>query len=804
MTVRRSSVLGVLLAAMVALVLPMAGQDAGASTGGAIQRAQEARLAGTWRRVLMIGAHPDDEDTELLTILTRGRGIETAYLSLTRGEGGQNLIGNELGRALGVLRTEELLAARSLDGGRQFFTRAYDFGFSKNAEETFRFWPHDSLIKDAVRIIRRFRPQVVVSVWSGTPRDGHGHHQVAGIVAREAFDAAGDAARFPELQREEGLAPWQPAKFYRSGRMDAAARAEVLDGGAIDAAEGQSLHQIAARSRSRHRSQDMGQLEDLGPSRVRVILEATAPGIVANDDSLFAGITPTAPLPDDPHRAVVALADAGVILDATTDDDEVVRGQELPVTVSVWNGGSRSVRADVTPLRQDGWTVRSEGCAGALGVVAPGELKRCKYLVTVWPDAAPSTPYFLRNGMDGASYLWGKDVALLGEPFEPPPVRARFQVTTASGEVVRTVREVQARSLDQGLGEIRRPIQVVPRIAVDLSPDKLLWPVGVRTRSFRVSLEHLAKDSSVAEVSLVVPPGWTAPKPQRVVLRREGERAAADFLVTAPRQAPPGDYEIATRVAVGADTLSLGVYRVRYPHVPPRNIITRAVSVVVLAPVALPPRATRIGYVRGAADRIPEALLNTGVPVRLLTGDALERAPLDSFQVIVIGPRAYEVDASLQRAHGRLMEWLERGGRLVVQYQQYPFLRGGFAPLPFTIASPHDRVTDEHAPVTLLAPTSPLLRTPNRIGPADFIGWVQERGLYFARSWDPAWTPLLEMHDPGDVAREGSLLVGKRGRGTVIYSGIAFFRELPAAVPGAWRLFMNLLDAGAPRAGRQP
>lgn len=786
-----------------ALAAPLHGQDAGAGTGGAIQRAQEARLAGTWRRVLMIGAHPDDEDTELLTILTRGRGIETAYLSLTRGEGGQNLIGSELGRALGVLRTEELLAARALDGGRQYFTRAYDFGFSKNAEETFRFWPHDSLIKDAVRIIRRFRPQVVVAVWSGTPRDGHGHHQVAGIVAREAFDAAGDPARYPELQREEGLAPWQPAKFYRSGRMDAAARAEVLDGGVIDPAEGQSLHQIAARSRSRHRSQDMGQLEELGPSKVRVILEATAPGITANDDSLFAGIAPSAPLPDDPHRAVVALADAGVIVDATADDDEVVRGQDVTVTVSVFNGGTQPVRADVTPLRQDGWTVRSEGCVGALGTVAPGELKRCKYQASVWSNTPPSTPYFLRIGMDGAFYLWGRDASLFGEPFEPAPVRARFTIATAAGEQVTTVREVQARSLDQGLGEVRRPIQVVPRIAVDLSPDKLLWPVGVRARTFRVSLEHLAKDSSAAEVSLVVPPGWIAPKPQRVVLRHEGERAAADFIVGVPAQAPPGDYEIAARVAVGADTLSAGIYRVRYPHVPPRNIVTRALSIVVLAPVALP-RATKIGYVRGAADRVPEALLNTGVPVRLLTGDALERAPLDSFRVIVIGSRAYEIDASLQRAHGRLMEWVERGGTLVVQYQQYPFLRGGFAPLPFTIASPHDRVTDEEAPVKLLVPTSPLLRTPNRIGPDDFNGWVQERGLYFARSWDKAWTPLLEMHDSGDVAREGSLLVGRRGRGTVIYTGIAFFRELPAAVPGAWRLFMNLLAAGESRPARQP
>lgn len=785
------------------IVAPLPAQGVGPGTGGAIRRAQEARLAGTWRRVLMVGAHPDDEDTGLLTILTRGEGVETAYLSLSRGEGGQNLIGNELGRTLGVLRTEELLAARALDGGRQFFARAYDFGFSKNAEETFRFWARDSLVKDAVRIIRRFRPQVVVSVWSGTPRDGHGHHQAAGLIAREAFDVAGDSTRFPELLREEGLAPWQPAKFYRSGRQDAAAPAHVLDGGVLDPAEGQTLSQIAMRSRSRHRSQDMGQLETLGPARVRVILEATAPGIVATSDSLFAGI-PAEPSPTtDRHRDAVALADAGVVLDVTTTDDEVVRGQLLTVSVTVFNGGRTPIQADVRPVRRRGWTARSEGCVGALATVAPGELRRCEYTTEVWSDAAPSTPDYLRHGMNLGVYRWGPDADLRGEPFEPPGVQAEFVVTLADGRTVRTVREVEARSLDQGLGEVRRPVQVVPRVAIDLAPDKLLWPVGTRRRTFRVTLEHLAKDSTNAEVSLLLPPGWPAVAPQRLTFRAEGERAVGDFVVTVPLQAPPGEYDIAAMVVVGNDTSSLGLYRLRYPHVRERNIVIPALAVVVYAPVVLP-RTAAIGYVRGAADRIPEALRNTGVSLRLLTGDALESGALDSFRVIVIGPRAYEVDPSLVRAHGRLMQWLERGGTLIVQYQQYPFLRGGFAPLPFTIASPHDRVTDEEAPVQLLQPASPLMRRPNRITATDFDGWVQERGLYFARSWDPAWTPLLEMHDEGDQPREGSLLVGRRGRGTVVYTGVAFFRQLPAAVPGAWRLFMNLLAVGEPATTRRP
>ncbi len=790
---------------LLATVAPVTAQGVGAGTGGAIRRAQEARLAGTARRVLLIGAHPDDEDTELLTILTRGQGVETAYLSLTRGDGGQNLIGTELGQALGVLRTEELLAARALDGGRQYFSRAYDFGFSKSPAEAFRFWPRDSLVKDAVRIIRRFRPQVVISMWAGTAIDGHGHHQAAGMVAREAFDAAGDASRFPELQREEGLSAWQPSKFYRSGRQERETPALVLDGGVLDPAEGQSLHQIAMRSRSLHRSQDQGRLEDPGPSSARVILVATAAGVRASvSDSLFAGVVVAPSTGEDSHSAGVRLADAGIILDLVADDDEVVRGQEVTVTATVWNGGPTPIQATILPLQRRGWTMPSGTCTTTLGVIAPGAMVQCRYTAAVSDDAEPTTPYFLRVGMNGASYRWDMtDPTLIGEPFESAPVAAAFTLRLASGDSIRTIREATARTLDQAVGEVRHPVQVVPRIAVDLSPDKLLWPIGVRARPFRVTLEHLAKDSSAAEVSLLLPPGWSTSAPKRVVLRHEGERAEAVFTVTAPARALSGEYAIAARVVTRGDTSDVGLTRVRYPHIRSRNIVTHARAVLVLDAVTFP-RTRAIAYVRGAADQVPEALRNTGLPVRVITGDAIEGSVLDSFRVVVIGPRAYEVDPALQRAHPKLMRWLERGGTLIMQYQQYPFLRGGFAPLPFTISSPHDRVAEEDAPVTVLVPMSPVFRTPNRIRAADFDGWTQERGLYFARSWDSAWTPLLEMHDSDDARREGSLLIGRRGRGTVVYTGLAFFRQLPAAVPGAWRLFMNLLALGDPLPARRP
>ena len=785
----------VLIAA--AAPVPLVAQEAGPGTGGIARLAEERRMVGNWRRVLMIGAHPDDEDTELLTILARGEGIETAYLSLTRGDGGQNLIGSELGVALGVLRTEELLAARRIDGGRQYFTRAFDFGFSKTMAETFAFWPRDSVLKDAVRIIRRFRPQVIVSVWSGTPADGHGHHQASGVLAFDAFHAAGDSARFPELLRDEGLQPWPVAKFYRSPRGAAnSPTTMVFDGGALDPVLGLSYRQIAVRSRDQHRSQNQGNYENIGPSRTRLGLIERAPGITGSDDSLFAGIPPEPPPANDPHRDAVKLIEVGLIFDATTDDDEVVPGQALPVTLSIWNTGRDTVVAGARPfILGGGFAVRGDECVGKLTAVAPGTVFSCKYTATVWSPGQFTAPYFLRTSQAGGMYRWTGNPAVWGEPFERRALAAEFIVQPRGAPEIRLVKEVQGRFLDPVLGEVRRGVAVVPRIAVELTPARLLWPRNTTRHPFRVSLENLARDSSDVTVSLVVPPTWQTAAPQRVHFAREGERATVDFIVTGPLNQPPGEYELSALVLHGADTLRQGLYRIRYPHIRAQNILTTATATVVVADVKFPV-LTAIGYVRGGGDGVPEALLNSGVPVRLLTGDALERGSLDGFTVIVIGARAYEVDESLRRAHPRLMRWLAAGGTLLVQYQQGPYLRGGYPPRPFTIFNPQDRVTDERAPVTLLATKHPALRIPNLITDRDFEDWIQERGLDFARSWDPAWTPILETHDEGDAPRSGGLLVARVGRGTVIYTGLAFFRQLPAAVPGAWRLFANLLALG--------
>lgn len=777
----------VILCALLLGVDPLAAQDGGPGTGGIVRLAQAQRAQAEHRRVLVIGAHPDDEDTELITILSRGMGVETAYLSITRGEGGQNLIGEELGAALGVVRTEELLAARAVDGGRQFFTRAVDFGFSKSAEETLTFWPREEVLADIVRVIRRFRPHVVVSVWSGTAADGHGHHIASGLLAREAFDAAQDPRRFPA----GGLAHWQPLKFYRDYR--ATGPGTTLQGGVLDPITGHSYRQIAARSRSQHRSQDMGTLEEVGPSERRIVLEAVASHLdIAADTALFAGI-PNPSRTGGPAADAVQLINQGTVLDAYTAAHEVVPGQQISVTLLAWNAGADTVRTTF------GWSegnsvrfavVARPTCLDGEAVIPPGAVERCVIPMQVRSDADADEPYFLRSPPDGAMYRWDGDPTTWGDAFGPV-LSGTFHVRGSGGTTAHASLPVTARSLSQELGEIRRPLHIVPRITLSVSPGQILWPDGASRQIFTVTAAHNAPEVTTAAIHLRVPDGWRVTPGQSGTFTVPGEQRVVRFEVDRPSEVTEGAFTFRAEAVAGVDTFRTGIERVNYPHISAQHLVHPAEALVTVAPVRFAQGRT-IGYVRGAADRIPEALAAAGVDVTVLDL-ANPDVGLDAYQVIVIGPRAYEVHAELARLHPRLLAWSARGGTLITQYQQYQYLSGGFAPLPLTIGRPHDRVTDETAAVTLLDPAHRALRGPNVLAAADFDGWVQERGLYFARTWDPAWTPLLEMGDPGEAPLRGALLVAPYERGIVVYTGIAFFRQLPAAVPGAWKLFANLL-----------
>ena len=805
-------------------------QLAPAGTGGVAALAGTLRQLGSNKRVLMIGAHPDDEDTQLLVWLARGMGAQAAYLSLTRGEGGQNLIGPELGPELGIIRTEELLAARELDGARQFFTRAYDFGFSKSAEETFRFWPRDSILKDVLDVIRRFRPQIIIAVFSGTPADGHGHHQVSGILARQAFDALRDSAGGPQ-------------KFYRSTRGAPTATTLTLPVGTLDPILGQSYFQTAMASRSRHRSQDMGQLQRPGPATSGVALVASKPASPTGSNgspetSLFAGVDtlvhtpgygalidsaraaltpwrPGATLPhlvralrllgaaDSVQRALleraIAIA-AGVTIDGTTDDGIVTPGQRLQLEVTVWNAGDSAVRVDSIGVVAPGWGL--ERLELGAPTVAAGTLLTRRFVLTVARDAERSQPYFLRRPLTNRGGLYDWSTAspdVRGLPFEPPLVTARVRLLIA-GEPVTLTREVVYRYRDQAIGEIRRPLFVTRDVDVAITPEELLWPIdgGSREpRHFTITTTNRSRAATVVRSIVTAPTGWPPVSAESLAFTREDETKSVVVMV-----APPAVDSIKTGAfdlragAIGTDGRrydgSLEI--IDYPHIRPRALTRRSVAQIRAARVALP-ALSQVGYVRGAADRVPEALLAVGVPLELIGADSLARGDLSRYDAIVIGSRAYETEPALVANNGRLLDYVAKGGLLIVQYQQYPFVDGGFAPYPLSIARPHDRVTDENAAVTALDPTHPLFHYPNEIGPDDWRRWVQERGLYFARSWDTTYVPVLETHDPGASAAElkGGLLIAPLGRGTYVYTGLSFFRQLPAGVPGAYRLFVNLL-----------
>lgn len=788
--------------------------------------------------MLVIGAHPDDEDTALLALLARGYGADAAYLSLSRGEGGQNLIGDELGVALGLLRSQELMAARRLDGAHQFFTRAYDFGYSRSLEETSRFWPPDSVLKDVVRIVRRFRPHVIVASWSGTPRDRHGQHQMAGVVAQRAFDRAADPDAFPELAAEEGLSPWAPGKLYRTTFFDSAATTLHLVTGALDPRSGRSYHQIAMASRSLHRSQDMGQLQRAGPAHTRMALLArTGPAAETPERGLFDGIPTdtswlarladslrTAVAPSRLPDAVPALAAAveraraagldrervrhagdalaiaaGLVPDAVAARAELVPGDSVEVTVQLYNGGRHDVELrGVTVRARMEWPVRVVDAAAS--AVAPGTIVSRRFRVVVPPGAPPSTPYFLERPLVGALYDWSAtDPAERGLPFQPAALIVELAVRVA-GATLTLEREVTERLTDQAVGEVRRPVRIVPLIDVALEPAQLVWPSdSPRERSFTVTLTLNAAgpvDGSVAlegeELQL--------PQPQRFVLEGAGASRTFTFQVRRPAALVRGELGVRA-VARTTDGMGFdhGVAVVQYPHVHPTPLVQAARSVVRLAPIERP-AVSIVGYVRGASDRVPEALAQVGLTVEVLGEDSLARGDLARYGAIVIGSRAYETDAALVRQHARLLEYVRRGGLLLVQYQQYQFVRGGFAPYPLEIDRPHDRVTDETAPVTVLEPEHPAVTRPNRLGPDDWDGWPQERGLYFAGTWDDRYTPLLEMADPGMPPLRGGVLVARYGEGTYVYTGLSFFRALPAGVPGAFRLFLNLLALGGARA----
>jgi LmbE family N-acetylglucosaminyl deacetylase len=860
---------------LAALVAPAAAQERGAAALG-----QLVAGLGVNTRVLMIGAHPDDEDTNLITWLQRGRHVETAYLSLTRGDGGQNIIGNELGEALGVIRTEELLAARRIDGARQYFTRAFDFGFSKDTVDTYKHWTRDSILGDVVRVVRAFRPHVIVAVFSGTTRDGHGHHQVSGLLARAAYDVAGDTMAFPVASYG---APWTSPKFYRAARGNQQNGTLGMDVGEYSPLLGRSFGEIAGESRSQHKSQGFGALQRKGPIMNYVRREASRvnEGTAASAErSLFDGIDtswarfstarpepgfmkslldsmvvafaavrraydpfaperlraplsramlfvrslcpPTAGNPCEridrdasgirrtvlnPDLAISAgiararvqealRAATGVQLEARSFENWAL-GRETPVITSLYNFGRDTIAVSggmVSGMRPGVSLTRYLEPGGVLHDTLSGKVDSI------------AQPWWLMGGRTHGMFLRpGSAVPANGSASYPMAWYTVDLGGRSIGEEVTVGAPVEMPVVDQVRGELRRTAGGVPLVSVTLDHSIQYVPAnGPVDRIVQVHVRSGSGDSSTAiRVSLVLPAGLVADSATRVV-RLEGwagGHATVAFRVRGRLAA--GQHRVDAKAEVDGRAYSTGYDLIDYDHISRQRVYRPASIRLSVVDVALP-STLRVAYIAGVGDNVAPALSQLGISTNVIAAADVARADLSSYTTVVIGPRAYDAYPTLRAANPRLFDFARKGGTLVVQYGQYEMTEPGATPYPITINRPHDRVTHEDAPVTIDAPGARELTFPNRITAADFNGWVQERGLYMPRTFDPAYRSLLSMSDPNEPANKGALLIAPLGEGLYIYTSLSFFRQLPAGVPGAARLFVNLLSAKLAPPGATP
>ena len=831
------------------------------------------RRLPTIASVLHTAAHPDDESTELLAYLARGEGARVAYLSLNRGEGGQNGIGPELWENLGVIRTEELLAARKLDGAEQYFTRAFDFGFTQSPEETFQKWNREELLEDMVRVIRTMRPLVVVSGFTGTPRDGHGQHQVAGLLTPEAIRAAADPARFPNLARE-GLHPWQVLKVYGRVWGGCEANCAEFDVGVFDPILGRSYAELAADGRSRHRSQDFGMIQPRGSQvrsfprwqsqvttsgRERSLFEGIEIRLVGaarlagpEGESLMPALTKVQSLADRalseldvsrpeaiaPHLAnglrevralqqrAAGLSDSlgkanltailqrkerefsaalvqslGVVVDALSNTEIVTPGESVEVAAHLYYGRSeRSMVAPAASLRvPTGWSVTtvaaaaeqpSSGMAMLRGREAPDHVVRFRAQVPA--GAAPTQPYWLAQPRTRDQFDWSPEMPL-NQPFSPPVATAQLTLTL-SGERVVIEQPVEFRFADKTFGEIRRGLKVAPVLTLTVTPTMLVLPAGSRQRTREISVEitHNGRQPLEGSARLAVPAGWQVesdPRPLRFT--RQGEKTARLYRVTPP-QGLTGTFDLQAEAEARGQRFTIGYTPISYPHIETHFVYRPARTQLRLFDVEVA-SGLRVGYVMGSGDEGPRILEQLGVDVRLIGPAELASGDLSSYHTIVLGIRVYEVNEHVIANNNRLLDYVANGGTLIVQYNKEEYSRGQFAPYPIQMQR-GVRVTDERAPVTLLVPDHPLFQSPNRIGPADWEGWVQERGLYFLSEWDARFTPLLAAPDERGTLQRGGQLIASYGKGHYVFTAYAWFRQFPAGVPGPLRLFANLVS----------
>lgn len=785
--------------------------------------------------VLYVAAHPDDENTRLISYMSNHVKARTAYLSLTRGDGGQNLIGPEIRELLGVIRTQELLTARQIDGGEQRFTRANDFGYSKHPDETLEIWNKEEVLSDVVLAIRQFQPDIIINRFDHrSPGSTHGHHTSSAMLSVEAFNLANENSVYPAQLKQTGL--WQPKRlffntswwFYGSQeKFDKADKSNLLefDTGTFYTSSGLSNTEIAALSRSQHKSQGFGNTGSRG-SQMEYI-ELIKGDIPKDKTNLFEGIdtswnrvkggeaignilqrvednfdftNPSASIPQllEAYRLIQNLEDthwrtykteeikniiyacAGLYLEAAAETSQATPGESVKLNIEAINRSSYPIQLETIVCNNTSISKQ----------VSLSENNGFDFneMLDIPIDQKPTTPYWLtEKGTLGMYQV--SDKTLIGKPETPRVFNVTFNLIFDKTPITFT-KPIVYKTNDPVKGEVYKPFEIIPEASVKITEKVIIFENNL-TKDIPVIVKA-GKNNLNGYVHLNYPKDWqVSPEKQNISIANKGEEQTFLFTVTPPNNQNEG--KLIPEVNIDGNTYTKELIEIDYEHIPYQTVLLPSESKIVR--LNIQKKGKNIGYIVGAGDVVPESLEQIGYKVSILKPEDINPETLSRFDAVVVGIRAYNTLETLKFKQQQLFDFVSNGGNMIVQYNTSHRLKVDNL-APYKLELSRDRVTDEMAEVKFLEPNHPILNSPNKITQADFNGWTQERGLYFPNSWGKEFTPILSMHDKGESAKKGSLLVAKYGKGYYIYTGLSFFREFPEGVSGAYRLFANMLSIG--------
>lgn len=790
---------------------------------------QAIKKLGVTNTVLYVAAHPDDENTRLITWMSKEKLFRTAYISLTRGDGGQNLIGSELSENLGLIRTRELMAARAIDGGEQFFTRAYDFGYSKTTEETLDFWEKDKVLEDMVYVIRKIKPDVIICRFPPDSRAGHGHHSSSAVLAKEAFDAASDPARFP--QQLSTLSTWQVKRIYwntfRFGANNTITEQQAkVDVGGYNVLNGKSNGELAAESRSQHKSQGFGV-----PSQRGSLLEYFSP--VAGDTL---ATDPFANLPSYWEQSKTGKEISQLIQKAVNDYNfqhpensidqllkirsllkqlpaGTIQAQKLkevekiiPEAMGLWAAAyayrERYAAEDTIHItfqsivrNFDQATIRITSIhqPDTLAPILLTKQQLQTRAVILNGTTALTQPYWLAEEHPKGIFTL-PSASVTGMPWNDFPINITYEVYFKN-DTLQLSMPVSFKETDPVRGELFHPIIISPLLTGTLSESKSIFP-ETKARSYQLNVQYWGVTDSLVTIStLLSTKEWKSTFRDTSIIFHPGTPPLELKFSLQPlsANAAPASVQFSYQTAAGNKLRLKGNTSIQYPHIP--RITWFPTLKIDLQKINIHIGKTNLLYIKGAGDEVAASLRQIGYKIDEVNASALHQLDLKKYDAIITGIRAYNTDEELANVNAQLFRYMEDGGTFIVQYNTNSNLHpSNFkTPYPFTIS--RNRVTEEHAKVNFTLPNDPIFNTPNKITDQDFDGWIQERGLYFASKIDSNYTNLLLMNDKDETPQEGSLIRCNYGKGVYIYTGLSFFRQLPAGVPGAYRLLANIIGS---------